>query len=609
MEGLKRQGLSIATISEPTGYDRERVRGLPTYVRREPGPSTLDPHKPYLDDRLKAGVWNVQVLLRELRQRGYERGCTILKDWLKSQRAAGLATALRHSGRCGASRATSTGVTSDTWRAMANNASPGASPSPWAIAAGCTPDQKLGTLLRRHEAAFRNWGPVPEEILYKRMKTVRRPLESPGMKRMKRTGLIEAAGCTIDADQDGKTGIPVQLPDRLNTMNEESPSVKTLCKHERLSVSMHVPLKETDAVLLILALQLFVLRLPAAEQAPQPTLNQLQQQAAQLSDANRLREAVEIYRRALTISPAWGEGWWHLGTLAYDLGDFRMCRDALSKFLSLHPKSGSAWALKGLSEFELGLTRQSLADLRRAESLGITSQNSLKAIVEVHELSLLNSLGEFEGAFKIVQQLCAVHSTEPVVLENTGLTALRIVSLPKNIPLNQRDLVYRTGQAVCNASVDRWNDANAEFARLIEQYPATPQLHYLYGCFLVKDYPDRGLAELIAELAISKGHVPAMTQVALEYLRRGQPSDALPYAQHAVTIESENAQAQFALGRALIDLKQTAGGIRHLRHALTLSPSDRGVLWALASAYASSGDESAARDIRLQMLKLDSEHQ
>jgi transposase len=33
-------------------------------------------------------------------------------------------------------------------------------------------DQKLGTLLRLHEAAFQQWGSVPEEILYDRMKTV-----------------------------------------------------------------------------------------------------------------------------------------------------------------------------------------------------------------------------------------------------------------------------------------------------------------------------------------------------------------------------------------------------------------------------------------------------
>jgi hypothetical protein len=33
-------------------------------------------------------------------------------------------------------------------------------------------DQKLGTLLRMHEAAFNEWGAVPEEILYDRMRTI-----------------------------------------------------------------------------------------------------------------------------------------------------------------------------------------------------------------------------------------------------------------------------------------------------------------------------------------------------------------------------------------------------------------------------------------------------
>src|SRR5207253_9336116 len=39
------------------------------------------------------------------------------------------------------------------------------------MAAAAT-DQKLSTLLRMHEAAFYEWGAVPEEILYDRMKTV-----------------------------------------------------------------------------------------------------------------------------------------------------------------------------------------------------------------------------------------------------------------------------------------------------------------------------------------------------------------------------------------------------------------------------------------------------
>ena len=82
---LKREGLSVKSIGELLGYDRKTVRkylrnpeAVPGYGR-EPSPSKLDRYKPYLADRLKAGVWNAQVLLRELKERGYQGGYTILE--------------------------------------------------------------------------------------------------------------------------------------------------------------------------------------------------------------------------------------------------------------------------------------------------------------------------------------------------------------------------------------------------------------------------------------------------------------------------------------------------------------------------------------------------
>jgi transposase len=44
---------------------------------------------------MKAGVWNAVVLLRELRERGYAGGYTILTDWLRPQREAAYGIAVR----------------------------------------------------------------------------------------------------------------------------------------------------------------------------------------------------------------------------------------------------------------------------------------------------------------------------------------------------------------------------------------------------------------------------------------------------------------------------------------------------------------------------------
>lgn len=180
---LKRQGLTISAISELTGTDRKTVRkylvqpeGAPVYGPRSRRPSQLDPFKSYLEERLKAGVWNAVVLLRELRARGYTGGYTILKDWLHPQRQSASVVAVRRF-------ETPPGQQAQVdWGHLGTLEVEGQRRPLWgftftlgfsrALMAEAALDQKLGTLLKMHEEAFRQLGGVPEEILYDRMKTV-----------------------------------------------------------------------------------------------------------------------------------------------------------------------------------------------------------------------------------------------------------------------------------------------------------------------------------------------------------------------------------------------------------------------------------------------------
>jgi transposase len=183
MEGLKRQGLSIQAISELTGFDRKTVRkylvqadGIPEYRAREPQPSKLDAFKPYLQERLAAGVWNARVLLRELRERSFNGSYTILTDWLRPQRQSARMVAVRRF-------ETPPGKQGQVdWGHLGSIELDGQEHKLWGFTltlgysrmmmAEAALDQKLGTLLRMHEEAFRQLDGVPEEILYDRMKTV-----------------------------------------------------------------------------------------------------------------------------------------------------------------------------------------------------------------------------------------------------------------------------------------------------------------------------------------------------------------------------------------------------------------------------------------------------
>ena len=183
IEELKRQGLSINAISNMTGCDRKTIRkylaqpeSAPVYGPREPRPSKLDRFKTYMEERLNAGVWNARVLLRELRQRGYAGSYTILTDWLRPQRESARTVAVRRF-------ETPIGHQAQVdWGHLGSSEIDGKARQMWgfsftlgysrAMMAEAALDQRLGTLLRMHEEAFRQLGGVPEEILYDRMKTV-----------------------------------------------------------------------------------------------------------------------------------------------------------------------------------------------------------------------------------------------------------------------------------------------------------------------------------------------------------------------------------------------------------------------------------------------------
>ena len=88
IEELVRQGVSRAAISRLTGFDPKTIR---KYLKQQdPGPR-YGPRQPLPS----AGVWNAVVLLRELRERGYSGGYTILKDYLQPLREAARSVAVR----------------------------------------------------------------------------------------------------------------------------------------------------------------------------------------------------------------------------------------------------------------------------------------------------------------------------------------------------------------------------------------------------------------------------------------------------------------------------------------------------------------------------------
>ena len=346
----------------------------------------------------------------------------------------------------------------------------------------------------------------------------------------------------------------------------------------------------------------------ATQKSPEATagdrFTQISKQAGEARQQERLDDAARLYREAVRLRPSWKEGWWYLGTMFYDQDRYEESRAALRRFTVLDPKVAAAWAFLGLCEFETKKYDEALAHLQRASALGLDEKSQLSVVTQYHIALLLTRSERFEGALELLLKFAQAGNENPEFVEAAGLAGLRKPLLPTELPPAERELVLQVGRAVTDTGARRPVEAQKEFEELVASHPKTPNVHYLFGSFLLISNPDAGLDELKKELENSPRHLPALVQIAFEYLRRGDAAAALPYAQRAVEIDPQSFVAHNAMGRVLVDAGDLEQGIKELELSRQEAPGSPQTRIALASAYAKAGrKEDAARE-RAEFLKL-----
>jgi transposase len=177
---LARQGKKIREIARDLGLSRNTVRRYlrsgdpPAYCRTKARRSKLDPHREYIVRRLTEASPDrlaATVLLRELRERGYSGGVSILKDFMAQVRpAAAVDPVVRFETRPGEQMQ----VDWATIRRGADRMSVFIATLGWSRAAYVefVTDERLETWLACHERAFAYFGGVPRTVLYDNLRSV-----------------------------------------------------------------------------------------------------------------------------------------------------------------------------------------------------------------------------------------------------------------------------------------------------------------------------------------------------------------------------------------------------------------------------------------------------
>jgi tetratricopeptide (TPR) repeat protein len=338
--------------------------------------------------------------------------------------------------------------------------------------------------------------------------------------------------------------------------------------------------------------------LPLYGQNAPATFQSLARQAEAARDAKQLDKAIGLYQRALKVKPDWDEGWWNLGSIAYDLDQFAECAPAFRKLAELKPESAPAWTMAGLCEYRLRKYDAAYDSLSHAESLKFEGPPELARTARLHLALVLTKTGAFERAITVLTELTLTSRKTPETVVAAGIAGLRQPWLPSEVPEAKRELVFLLGDAMASGMEKDYKEATQKFETALEKYPQEANVHFRFGAFLNIQDSARGIEEIRKAIELEPNHVPALVGLAVIYLKREEPDHALEYGERAVKASPEDYSTHIALGRALLAKENPAGAAAELETAIKLSPGSPEAHFSLASAYSRLGrKQDAAREL------------
>jgi tetratricopeptide (TPR) repeat protein len=328
---------------------------------------------------------------------------------------------------------------------------------------------------------------------------------------------------------------------------------------------------------------------PSTPSPPAASFEELARRAAEARESGRLDAAIDLYEEALARRPDWVEGWWYLGTMAYERDRSAQCRDSFARLVELEPDAAPAWALLGLCEFQLEEYAASRRHLEKALASGPLDDEAMGRVAVFHQALLLIHDAQFELATAPLTRLLQTQAETPELVEACGLVLLRLSLVPSEIAPADRELVEGAGRAYCAHLARKGDLARSRFEEALSRHPRERHLHYGYGLSLAQQGRPEAIEEFRKEIDLHPDHVLAQLELAFNLLARGRTGEAREAAETAVRLDPDLFAPHLALGRALVSEGELALGIYELETAVRLAPGIAETYLALARAYAQAG--------------------
>jgi tetratricopeptide (TPR) repeat protein len=153
-------------------------------------------------------------------------------------------------------------------------------------------------------------------------------------------------------------------------------------------------------------------------------------------------------------------------------------------------------------------------------------------------------------------------------------------------------------------SQEKWDEAAAEYRKILEENPKLPDIHYRLGRILLSRQPpavEEAKKEFEAELAIEPSNAAAEFMLGDIARQAQQWDEAITHFSRALKMDSGFEEAYLGLGMALNAAGKNSEAVAPLESYGKMEPADPAGHYQLSIAYAKLGrKEDATREMALQ---------
>ena len=268
------------------------------------------------------------------------------------------------------------------------------------------------------------------------------------------------------------------------------------------------------------------------------------------------------------------------------------------------PADSVAAAKQGIALAQKGNCKQAIPILKKLSS-GLKDPQ-MRYEVAMSTARCAMSLDQTETAVQSLLLLNREFPRDPAVLYSTThfYSELAARASQELATIAPSSVQARELEAEGFESQSNWEMATAQYRKILEQSPNTPDVHYRLGRILLsKDPPDSDAAskEFQAELKVNPENASAEFMLGEIDRRAGQWDGAIGHFSRASHLDQGFAEAYLALGISLNSSGKFSEAVAPLQSYVKMVPDDPAGHYQLATAFARTGRKpEAEREMALQ---------